>query len=399
MNENGKCSEDTFIKIVPARKRMRPDYDGGSILNVMSSIIKARGGKSSYQEAKLLGSKELKSAKKILLLVLDGLSYEWLCKHGGKSFLYQHMRGKVTSVFPTTTAAAMTTIYTGVPPAEHGFTGWYMFFREMGMLIAPLPPWSRSGKIATPQADVSILLKTNPIFEKIKSKGVQIVPSGYIASPYNNFLAKKATLLHYKTLSGWLRQTKKAMRMKEKGFILSYWPSFDTFFHEEGSMSKELHDHFWELDATIERLAKSLEKGSVMVITADHGLIDTEKKRLIDLEKYPKVKECLALPLCGEHRLAYAYIKPGKENQFKREIKRFKQVTVKKSSTLIKEGWFGSGKKCDELPYRVGDYTLFMDEKWVIQDTVLGEVPNHHIGRHGCISKEEMLVPLIFYKK
>jgi hypothetical protein len=375
---------------------MKPDYNGGSIVNLMASIINASGGKSQYKEAKLLPAKQLQT-KRILLLAIDGLGDEWLARYGKESFLATHRVGKLTSVFPSTTAAAMTAIYTGVPPARHGFTGWYMFFRELGMVIAPLPPWSRAGKIETPQADASALLKATPIFEKISKKGVLIVPSAFTRSPYNQFIARKARPLTYNTLRGWINQTRKALRLRGNRFILSYWPGFDTLFHEKGSKNKQLHAHFWELDAAIQRLANSLDKETVLVITADHGLIDTSKNKNIKIEEHSKLSDCLALPLCGEHRIAYAYLKPGMEQQFKREMAKHKQAIIKKSSLM--SAWFGPGKACKELPYRIGDYTIIMKENWTISDLLLDEKPNKHIGRHGGTSKEEMLVPLIIYQK
>ncbi len=377
--------------------RNRPDYRH-SILNLAVSIQKGLGGASKYAALRELPPARVAHAKKVLLVVIDGLGYEWLMSRAPRnSFLKRHVKRRLTSVFPSTTATAMTTLYTGEPPARHGLTGWFMFFRELGMVIAPLLPATRSGGLFVPQADAEQLLCTTPLFGKVRARSLQVIPSGFMANPYNAFLSRHARILPYNSFTGWLRQTRKALRLPRK-FIFSYWPHFDTLFHEGGA-SGALERQFLALDAGLSRLARSLPKGTLLVVTADHGL--AEKRHVIKIEEHPTLRACLALPLTGERRMAYAYVKPGKERQFAAYVtKRLGHACVlRRSSDLIAEGWFGPGKPCPELPYRVGDYCLLMKEGWLIQDTLLAEERKDHKGNHGGVSKEELFVPLIIFEK
>ncbi|HLD61630.1 MAG TPA: alkaline phosphatase family protein [Patescibacteria group bacterium] len=99
----------------------KPNYKNGSIVNLMASIKKAFGGKSAYEPLKNFDISSV--YKNIVLIVIDGLGYEYLIKHGKDSFLYKNLKGKMTSVFPATTASAMTTYSTGLAPSTTRFNG------------------------------------------------------------------------------------------------------------------------------------------------------------------------------------------------------------------------------------------------------------------------------------
>ncbi len=118
-----------------------PNYKDGSIVNLMSSIAQSFGGKTLYRPLKLLAPKELKNSKNVVLIVIDGLGFEYFRKR--KSFLKNYLVGPITSVFLPTTVSAITTFLTGVAPQQHAFTGWFMFLKEAGMVTKVFPDFRR----------------------------------------------------------------------------------------------------------------------------------------------------------------------------------------------------------------------------------------------------------------
>ena len=74
-----------------------------------------------------------------MLLVIDGMGEALLRQAGQGTQLLAHRIGRLTSVFPSTTAAAVTTLLTGLAPAQHGLTGWHMYLAEAGSVLAVLP--------------------------------------------------------------------------------------------------------------------------------------------------------------------------------------------------------------------------------------------------------------------
>jgi hypothetical protein len=119
------------------------DYQGGGVVNLMSSIGTHFGWASPYASLDLLPPEELEGVKNFVLLILDGMRHEFLSKCGQESSLVANLRGTMTSVFPTTTAAAMSTIYTGLAPQNYGIPGWFTYLRELGLVATILPMIAR----------------------------------------------------------------------------------------------------------------------------------------------------------------------------------------------------------------------------------------------------------------
>jgi hypothetical protein len=146
------------------------------------------------------------------------------------------------------------------------------------------------------------------------------------------------------------------------------------------------------------KLAKKLEgTNSIIILTADHGQINTPLEKTLMLKDHPKLLECLSNALSGEPRAAYCYVKQSKKNQFERYIKTKwgKICELHKSEDLVKKNYFGLYKPNPKLLDRIGDYVLILKDDYSIKDFLIGEKKTFHLGRHGGLSKEEMYVPLI----
>lgn len=379
-----------------------PNYRNGSIVNLMSSIAGAFGTKLKYKELELLPSKELKDSKNIVLMVFDGLGHEYLkSKH---SFLRNLSRGKITSVFPPTTASAITTFATGTAPQQHASTGWYMHLKEIGMVsvIMRFCPRIRGPSFTKYNIRVNQILPEKSFSEKIKASSYQILPQIIKDSDFNIAKSKRSKRLGYNTLNGFFSQTEKAIKLHHRRkYIYAYWPMFDTFSHHYGVGSRKVEKHFREIDYRLSQfIARIKDTNTTLIITADHGFIDTPKERVIHLEDHLKLKECLTLPLCGDARTAYCYVHPSKTKQFEAYVKRnlSKICEMHKSEELVKHNYFGLGKPNSKLMDRIGDYTLLMKENYVLLDNLLNKKRHRHIGNHGGLSKEELYVPLCVMK-
>lgn len=379
----------------------KPNYHNGSIVNLMSSIRKVLGGKSRYKPLKIFDFSNI-SKKNIVLIVIDGLGYNYLTKYGKDSFLYKNLRGKMTSVFPATTASAMTTFSTGLAPQQHALTGWFMYLKEIGTISVILPFTSRAGdfKLAEGKIKYKDIYNEKSFFEDLKTVSISIKHEAYIDSEYSRIVDKGAKKLSFSNLNGFLKQINKALSITDsKKYILAYWAELDSLCHKKGTDSYEVKKHFNELDKKIESFVKSLKnKNTAIIISADHGLINTkEKSKIIELKNHPRFVETLTMPLSGEPRVAYCYVKPRKVREFENYVKtKFKDVCeIYKSDDLIKSNYFGLFEPSEKLKDRIGDYVLIMKENYIMKDLVLGEDENALIGNHGGMSEEEMFVPLI----
>lgn len=384
-------------------KLQLPNYKDGSIVNLMSSIKKAfNGGKSLYQPLKLKGIDIDKiSNKSVVLIIIDGLGYEYLKKYGQNSFLHKNLKGKITSVFPATTAAAITSFRTGVAPQQHGLSGWFMYLKEIGTVAAVLPFTARAGGFSLDKKiKYRDIYNQKSFFEGMGTTSFLLSHKDYYNSAYSLLTSKGAKRLAFSSLSNFFKQIENTMKKgRRKKFMLAYWAKLDSICHRKGTDSEKSLKHFLQLDKKIATLAESLkDSNTVIIVTADHGVIDTkDDQKIIKLENHPKLTETLALPLSGEPRVVYCYVKPHKVKQFENYVKtKLKSVCeLYKSEDLIRKNYFGLYKPNEKLKNRVGDYTLIMKNNFIMKDLVLGEDRKIFIGNHGGVSKEEMFVPLI----
>jgi len=379
-----------------------PDYKN-SIVNLMSSILGAYGKKTGYQLLKSIKGAEFSGATNIVLLVIDGLGYEYLLKNGNESTLKKHLRSKLTSVFPSTTASAMTSFFTGLTPQEHGLTGWFTYLKEMGVVSTILPFTTRYGESkAEACVEPKKIFTFKSVFERINVNSYIISHRDYVHSEFNKIACDGAKRKGYSTLNGYFSQIVRTIKSsKKKKFICAYWGKFDSICHREGVGSKKALSHFQELDKKFAKFIVSLKgTGSLVIVTSDHGQIESKKSEMINLKDHPQLQECLTLPLCGEPRTAYCYVRPSKIKIFENYVRKNmgNYCAIYKSDDLIKKKYFGLHQSHPRLFERVGDYTLIMKDNYIIRDFILGEKEHFHIGNHGGTSKEEMLIPLIVVK-
>lgn len=337
----------------------------------------------------------------IVLLVIDGLGYEYLLKSGQGSSLHTHLRSQMTSVFPSTTATAITTFMTGQAPQQHGLTGWHTYLKELGCVTAVLPfrPRVGSNGFSGNIIDVHQLYGHTPFFDLINRPSYVVAPEWIIHSEYNVAHSGSALLYGYNTLGQCFQNIETIVKNSpEKKYIYAYWPDFDRYSHESGCNSSRVNSHFAELDEAFAKLLIDLEgTNTSIIVTADHGFIDTDISRVIQLGDHPTMQDAMVLPLCGEPRAAYCYVHPDKQAQFvdyvSNELSSFAEL--KQSKMLIDENYFGFGNIHPQLSERIGHYTLIMRDNYVLKDRLAGEAPFVHIGVHGGKSIQEMYVPLI----
>lgn len=377
-----------------------PNYKNGSIVNLMSSISRFLGNKSRYEPLEILKPDELSETKNIVLFVIDGLGYEYLIRQGNSLFS-ENLRGKVTSVFPSTTAASITTFVTGLAPQQHAITGWFIHLKELGIVSAILPFKPRNGGVCFSQTKVRAkkIFNQPSFFEKIKASSYVVTHKTLVKSDYTRATTRGAKKVQYARLAGCFREIKKIIfSSNRRKFIYAYWSEFDHLCHEHGTKSQEVVNHFKELNEKLATFLKSIQgTNTTIIITADHGLIDTDKSKIIELKQHPELVETLTLPLCGEPRVAYCYVRPFKTKQFENYIAKYlaNSCELYKSEDLIAKNYFGLFEPDKNLFDRVGDYVLLMKNNYIIKDFVLGETERFHIGNHGGISQEEIFVPLI----
>jgi hypothetical protein len=434
-------------------KFIYPNYNNGSIVNLMKSIfvsfdktgcISKNEFMNYYDTLKIINNlridKSLNEADNILLVVVDGFGYKLYEYFKNKiSQNYKISKGrddikislepyfidKITSVFPTTTAACISTFLSGLPPQQTGIYSWYMQMKELGMIVRILPFTARCEEVSLLDSGVDPyeLINSNSFggsfFEKInlldsKVESFCLQPRAYSKGGYNKEMCKGAKEIGYRGYNNLLREINRIIKNdfykiekksksnnKSKKYIYSYLPLIDYNSHYFGTNSSECFDEFILINTFFKKLITNLKgTNTKIVITADHGLINTPPKKQICFSDDKELYDCFSMPLSGEARAVSCFVRIDKKDDFLKIINDgyADSVIVKTRKEIIDDGYFGLGAIHDKLEERIGDYVLLVKENYVIKDFLLND---EHAGDffnayHGGLSEDEIYVPLFF---
>ena len=383
-------------------KPLKPDYQGGSIVNLMTSLGDRLGAASSaYAPLTIMPQARLARAQRVALVVIDGLGAELLHHVGAASRLAGLQIGTMTSVYPPTTASAITSYMSGQAPQQHGLTGWFMHFRKLGAVAAVLPFMPRFGRVPLASSGISpaALISAPSFAASLNVPSAALLPSDLVDSDYSQLLGVGSKRAGYRGLSDFAGQLDGFCRGDTAGdYLYAYWPKLDHLCHLHGPSGDAVRVHFEALDEALGDVAETAAKsGTLLIITADHGFIDSGPAERIDLETHPRLADMLSLPLCGEPRTAFAYVRANRAEAFENYVtdELAHAIDLHPADDFIRAGWFGLGAPHPELASRVGDYVLCMRDRYTLRDQIVGENDVQLLGVHGGLSTAEQRVPLM----
>ncbi|MGL1832637.1 alkaline phosphatase family protein [Rhodocyclaceae bacterium SMB388] len=384
------------------RDAVLPDYGNGGLLGLIRSIAGfLDGGAWAPWVAEETLPNAPSSSPVLVFMLIDGLGDAFLSRHGAGSRLLAHRRGRITSVFPSTTASAVTTTLTGLAPAAHGLTGWYIFDRRFGGVVAPLPLCARTGEALGGMFPTRRLFPYHTLFERRKRQSMLVSPAEIAHSPFSRRHGRGAGLIAYHDLAGFADAVVSAANWLERsggGFVHAYYPEFDALSHDFGASSAQAIAEFRRVDdafgQVVDRLAGT---GADVVVCADHGFIDSPEEKFVRLDAWPDVLAMLAEPLWGERRAAFCEVRPGAQTEFERFVAEVLSAStvVVRSDALVEHDVFGPGERHPRLRERVGTHALLMQPGWTVWDPRPDEHQHCMLGVHGGLSADEMWVPLI----
>jgi hypothetical protein len=256
--------------------------------------------KSSLAAAGLPGTDnplDFKAAKSVTVVFIDGLGMHQIRQRAGHSPWLAQQQGVGYSVFPSTTACGITSFATGCWPGEHGIVGHQAFDRALGLGGNMLTGWG-------PQLAPREWQAVKPLSAVASAAGMPvrvIAHSEYRTTGFTEITMRDAEFFAVDDLAG---RFSKAREVTENGVSYLYVAELDKLAHKHGWQSSEWVRAYELVAAETEFLVRSRGDMAV-VVTADHGLIDTEVERRVFLQ------EALSgLPLQyfgGDTRVAYLY--------------------------------------------------------------------------------------------
>jgi predicted AlkP superfamily pyrophosphatase or phosphodiesterase len=172
----------------------------------------------------------------------------------------------------------------------------------------------------------------------------------------------------------------------------------DELSHKYGPYDRRVELEFtlfsYLMDGFIAEMRKHGRGDTLFLITADHGHLHTPHTPLLEARAHPEFLDCLHLNPSGESRLAYLYLKPGREARLREYVENTwpGKFSLLPSEQCVIAGLFGPPPHHPRLAERVGDLVLVANDNaylwWADKDNPL-------LGRHGGLSRTEMVVPLL----
>ena len=360
-----------------------------SILAVSNSILLHYGATPHHATLPVLDDLLSKNYKNVVLLVMDGMGVNVLEKNLPiNAFLRKHIKMQISSVYPCTTTAALTSILSGKTPIEHAWLGWSCYFKEVDKCIDLFSGHESGTEMpAHGENQANKYLGYENILLQIQSASSDVKTCA--VSPFTEYFAN--------TIEGICEHIKNLGNEDGCKFIYAYHYQPDYDIHYYGVSSPSINAMMAEYNNQLERLADALSD-TLFLITADHGMTDITMKCI---EDFPQVNEMLKRHICLEPRCCSFYIKDDYKIEF---AKRFRETFAEKfllytHDEFIKSGLLGKGSLHSRTDEFVGDFVAVAVSDIALWYKAYNWESNDFYGAHAGLTEDEMLVPLIVIEK
>lgn len=401
-----------------------PHYDGYSIVNAAATTaalfgIPFTGTPTLPRE---LWASLSNGVRCVVQILIDALGYyhlrRFMDKTGNSLFHRFEQNGgllfPLTSVCPSTTTAALSSLWTGRTPIEHGMLGTRLFLRDQGLranMIHFTPAGFLSHNVLVAEGiKPSEFLQVPGLAEILADNGVEshvFISQQYVEGGLSEIFFRGVKQVHaFVPGSGadlWtqLRELLN-QRVGEKLYVAVYWGLIDALAHLRGPSSSvidaELHRWTELMDQELlQKLSPLATAGTALCILSDHGQVETSPTGAIRLDQHPGALQLLLMKPLGEQRLPYLFVRQGKVEKLKRYFREHlcDEFVILDSKAAVDAGLFGPAIGTEEALVRVGDVILVARGDHSLFD----EKDEPHLrGLHGGLSPEEVLVPCLFVR-
>lgn len=395
-----------------------PHYDGLSIANLPATIAALLGSNLPGALPPLpreLWDDWLPELRRVVLVVVDALGLRLLqgawAAGDGHPFSRLAEAGRLvplTSVLPSTTDAALISLRSGRPPAEHGWLAYEMYLRELGIAsnaIVLRPVWGGGSDMLLdwgldPEEMVTVpTLPQRLAADGIESRGVlaaYLRKSGFSQMLYRGTAEVRG---HAQASDLWVQLRHVLAETRgQPAFISAYWGGLDNVAHIYGPDSDSWRAEFRSTSHLLEHeflalLPEEDREGTLLLLTADHGQIYVPEEHIVTADEDRELSRHLLVPIMGESRAAFVHPRPGHAGAIRSYLEDAFPgwFAVVDSAQALDAGLMGL-PVTDEAYARAGELLVLGRGDHALQRSKPGI---SLLGRHGGLSPEEMLVPLI----
>jgi len=344
---------------------------------------------------------------RVVVVFLDGYGWEdWQRDYEDVPLLsLLTERGTVTpltSIYPSETAAAVTTFHTGRTPVEHGLLGWFQYVDDIDATLQTLPFVTLDGEPAGdvyPEYGPESLYDGSSIYERAAEDGVE-------SRLYHSFEPKSpsagATEATFETVADLGVQLRHQVEADDGAdYHFAYLPHIDTAAHQVGTDADRYRARLAMVTESLRRelvedVDSTVADDTLLLLTADHGIVDTVPDENVDLRADEELYEALRrddegdpIPPVGSARNVHLHLRDGSVEWARDHFESQYPCRTFTRQEAIDRGIFGDREPSDLFRRRCGDLIVVHENRgmwWEDKELDL-------IGMHGGLTRDEMLVP------
>lgn len=356
-----------------------PDYGGANVRGLVPALLAPAGA-----AAPTWIPTAAQAASTRVLLVVDGLGWEQLeSRRDVAPTLAAMAAGVLTTVAPSTTATALTSISTGLTPGEHGLVGYRM---EVSGEVLNVLRWHTGAGDARRRLDPATLQPFRPFL----GEHVPVVSRADLeGTPFTVAHLRGARPVGWRTPSGLAVQVVERVRSGDR-FVYAYYDGLDKVAHEHG-FGPFYDAELAFVDDLVGGLLDRLPSGTALLVTADHGQVEVGDRVIAPHRDVLR----LLRHQSGEGRFRWLHARPGAEDELLLAAAEHHGdvAWVRSRGEIVADGWFGPVVSAP-VAARLGDVALVAREAISFHDPAdSGPVPL--VCRHGSLTSAEMRVPLL----
>ena len=373
-----------------------PDYRGRSLSQVLPSAA-ASLGLPGWTNA--LG---LPASRRVAVVMVDGLGSAHLKRFAGhapflKSAQSQQASLVLSAAYPTTTAASLSSLGTGLEPGQHGLVGYDVLDPERNVVINQLGGWDRT--------TAPLAWQPHPtVFEQLaegdtEAEAVTVSLPKFRGSALTEASLRGSRFVEGGTLHARFQQARQELTTGPAKLVYLYLNELDRAGHRHGTGSPDWLYALEEIDAALRRLSRQVPADTLVLVTGDHGMVDVPESGRIDYSTDPGLIDGVE-HTAGEPRLvqlhfaadASARVREGTVARWRAEHGGTSWILTREEA--VAAGWFG--RVSDQVMPRIGDVLIAPFEQQALFDGRRAtESAFEMIGHHGAPTRAEREVPLL----
>ncbi len=362
-----------------------PEYDGGSLASVLPSAAAALGVPGYWD---LLGLGD--GYRHVIVVLVDGLGLSSLREHADVApFMTSASVRGIHAATPTTTPTGLGSLGTGLAPGAHGLVGASFMVDGHQGLLHPLN-WQDAPSPHVIQPEPTML-------ERLTDRGVRVTsisPRAYAHSGLTQAVLRGGTYRGADSVGERLGELLAAARDDGPALSYVYWPDLDRTGHGHGVESDHWRSELAHVDYIVERIAGACSTKDLLVVTADHGMVDVDSDRRIEIDAIAQLRRHV-VNIGGEPRCRFIYTGAGREQEVAAEWSEVlgDYAWVMTRSEAISAGYFGSMEPT--IADRIGGVIAWAKDTWSLTSASTDARVSRLRGQHGSLTAAEVEIPLI----